>query len=88
MNHHSGPRGPYRVVPDNFRELLKKQTNWKKLIKILNRLASGGFTFQNYNGQTITAEPNLEALKLMIQIAWGKPGEDIDKSQEAELLKC
>jgi hypothetical protein len=65
-------RGPYKVVPEDFRKLLKEKTNWKKLVKILNKIAIGGYEFVNYNGQKIIAQPNMDAIKLVMFMVWGK----------------
>jgi hypothetical protein len=83
-NHHSGPRGPYRVVPESFRELLKKKTNWKKVCKLLNKLAFGGFPYKNYNGVETIAQPNLEAVRLLVYLTWGKPTDFLDDNVDAK----
>lgn len=75
---------------DQLRDFIRKKTNWKKLIKTLEEQAVGGFEFLNYNGQKTIAEPNLEALKLLLFYVYGKYPDATpikEKDTNSELLK-
>jgi hypothetical protein len=69
----------------SLRTLFRDSTNWELLHKVLYKIALGGYTFQNYNGQTVTAEPNLDAIKLLIETAWGRPRNDGNEEMDEQM---
>jgi hypothetical protein len=79
-------RGHYKKWPTDFRQMLREKTKWKKVAQTLWKVSLGGYTFQNYNGQTIVAEPNLEAIKVLIFISWGKYPDYSETDEQAKKL--
>ncbi len=66
------PRPKRIETTQELRDYIRKKTNWRKMIQTLEKMAHGGYEFLNYNGQKSIAEPNLEALKLLIYYVYGK----------------
>ncbi|VVB81365.1 Uncharacterised protein [uncultured archaeon] len=66
------PRPQKIETTEQLRDYIRKKTNWRKMIQTLEKIAMGGYEFKNYNGQTTVAEPNLEALRLLIFYTYGK----------------
>jgi hypothetical protein len=79
-------RGTYKKWPVDFRQMLREKTKWKKVAQTLWKMALGGYTFQNYNGQTIIAEPNLEAIKTIIFLSYGKYPDYSETDEQAKQL--
>lgn len=69
---------------DSFRDECKDHVKWKKIIRILNKLALGGFAYKNYNGVELIAQPNFECIKLLVTLVWGK---EAPTSNDDKLLK-
>jgi hypothetical protein len=81
-------RGTYKKFPTDFREMLRTKTKWKKIAQTLWKMALGGYEFTNYNGQKIIAEPNLECIKTIIFLSFGKyPDYSETDGQAKELLE-
>jgi len=73
------------IPPRDIREYVKSTTDWRVILEELKALAIGGRKVQNYNGQEITSQPSIEALKLLMLFGWGRMGavEKEDKTMEA-----
>lgn len=67
-------------APTNIQEFVKDNTNWSEIYNTLKSLAIGGVKTTNYNGVEIVTQPNMEAMKLLMQFAWGRVG-TMDKNE-------
>lgn len=64
-------RPPKRV--DNIRDAIRARVQFRKVIDTLYKKALGGQPKINGNGVEIFSEPDLDAAKLLLEYAYGKP---------------
>ena len=57
------------ITPAQFKLLIRRTGNFKKLARMIYKEAVGGYTFINGNGQTVTARPDLNWMKLYLEYA-------------------
>jgi len=74
------------TMTSSLRELIRRKTDWDKFLDILTKMAYGGEKAMNQNGIPIITRPNLDALRMMAEYAWGKPTNDAS-DESAEALK-
>lgn len=74
-------------MPISLRALLRNKVDWGKFVTTLQDMAFGGKQVMNYNGQLITSQPNLDALRLMAEYAWGRPAVEGAEDQTEAIKK-
>jgi hypothetical protein len=74
-----------RLITEDIKPAIKKEVNFKRLIKVIYKLALGkGKPHINSNtGLQVTDPPNLDAAKLLFQYAYGQPGQQDALSNDA-----
>ena len=60
-----------RRTPEDLGEFIRKRTNWMEYLKSLQELAFGGKTLKNGNGVSYVTQPDVKALSLLADIAYG-----------------
>ena len=81
-----GRRRKFDPAIDNVKTLVKNNTDWEQLVNTLTKIAIGGYEFENYNKQRIIAQPNLSAMELLLEIAWGKMDTNNDEEEVRNAL--
>ena len=63
------------IPPESVQSYVRTNTDWKVVLEQLKKMAFGGYEFTNYNGIKTIAEPSVEAMRMLMLYAWGRPGE-------------
>ena len=74
-------------MPKSLRALLRERVDWDKFVTTLQDMAFGGKQVMNYNGQLITSQPNLDALRMLAEYSWGRPAVEGAEEQTEALNK-
>lgn len=75
-----------KFIPNNIQEFAKNSVNWKKFIKVVQKLAFGNFHYINGNGIDTIAQPNEEMLKLLLYISYGRPNSMPEDNSEKDKM--